>query len=145
MLRKVCHCAAHYRHSDLERASSEAGLKMWSKQVLEIWENCVAFLCPFLVSVICLVRSALEMGIQGLPNFVRNHNTLSTRVEWTCDDASSDHFVVDGNAFAYHYASKYRNDWTHGGSTLARIWLSERVFQIDKVHACYRRSVCRYS
>lgn len=58
------------------------------------------------------------MGIQGLPNFVRNHSTLSTRVKWTSDSASSDHFVVDGNAFAYHYASKYRTDWTHGGKGL---------------------------
>ncbi|KAI7882352.1 PIN domain-like protein [Lichtheimia hyalospora FSU 10163] len=58
------------------------------------------------------------MGIYGLAAFVHEHSTLGDQKTWSIGDAvnpTTEHFIVDGNAFTYHYAMQSRADWIHGG------------------------------
>ncbi|CDH52733.1 hypothetical protein RO3G_07522 [Lichtheimia corymbifera JMRC:FSU:9682] len=58
------------------------------------------------------------MGIYGLAAFVHEHSTLGDQKTWTVGDAAkppAEHFIIDGNAFTYHYAMQSRADWIHGG------------------------------
>ncbi|KAI9251433.1 hypothetical protein BDA99DRAFT_521852 [Phascolomyces articulosus] len=57
------------------------------------------------------------MGIFGLSAFVHEHVTLGVQHTWSSDaqQDSHDHFIIDGNAFTYHYAMKTNFNWVHGG------------------------------
>ncbi|KAI9485036.1 PIN domain-like protein, partial [Zychaea mexicana] len=57
------------------------------------------------------------MGIFGLSAFVFEHGTLGTQCTWSSDSQQdeNDHFIIDGNAFTYHYAMKTNFNWVHGG------------------------------
>ncbi|KAI7853161.1 PIN domain-like protein, partial [Circinella umbellata] len=57
------------------------------------------------------------MGIFGLSAFVNEHVTLGTQYTWSSDSQQDkhDYFIIDGNAFTYHYAMKTNFNWVHGG------------------------------
>ena len=57
------------------------------------------------------------MGIFGLSAFVHEHVTLGTQYTWSSDSQQDkhDYFIIDGNAFTYHYAMKTNFNWVHGG------------------------------
>ncbi|KAI8148110.1 PIN domain-like protein [Fennellomyces sp. T-0311] len=57
------------------------------------------------------------MGIFGLSAFVHEHGTLGDQCSWSSDakEKADQHFIIDGNAFTYHYAMKNNTSWIHGG------------------------------
>lgn len=64
------------------------------------------------------------MGIYGLAAFVHEHSTLGDQKTWTVGDTAkptTEHFIVDGNAFTYHYAMQSRAGWIHGGMLLIQV------------------------
>ncbi|KAI9320861.1 PIN domain-like protein, partial [Dichotomocladium elegans] len=63
------------------------------------------------------------MGIYGLATFVQEHCSLGEKESWHVDATEKrTSFVIDGNAFTYHYAMQSRTSWAHGGqySAIAR-------------------------
>ncbi|KAL0075837.1 PIN domain-like protein, partial [Phycomyces blakesleeanus] len=55
------------------------------------------------------------MGIHGLSSFIQEHSSLGKHKSWNENDSEDSCFIVDGNAYVYHYALQCKTDWTYGG------------------------------
>ncbi|KAI7868516.1 PIN domain-like protein, partial [Spinellus fusiger] len=55
------------------------------------------------------------MGIHGLSSFIQEHGTLGKQCVWTASSEPSC-FIIDGNAYVYHYALSCKTDWVYGGN-----------------------------